>query len=263
VEVHKQLTNLRSFADVNYLCVVKVMRKYDALEGGGGGDASAADDERSSGGASSSSSSGAVLSIAAGLSFGDFTAIDASIDAAEALYAGLFTGGQRGLARVGLLVESRPAFNWGMFDAGVRVGVMLILATWLGWNVLVDIVQPTPGENASAAAVHAAAPVFRGVGCLILVVWLWGAQLWVWTKAHVNYMLLFDSDPRTSLDYRVVLREASSMTIWFLSALLLVGPLRVFLTAVCLFAPLFHGKVVSDIVSPLTPRSTTRSRGTR
>ena len=39
IEVHRQMTYLLSFGEINYLCVVKLVEKFDKVGGDGGGGA--------------------------------------------------------------------------------------------------------------------------------------------------------------------------------------------------------------------------------
>jgi hypothetical protein len=204
IEIHRQMCYLRSFGDVNYLCVVKLVEKFDKLAAAAAVGAGVAPAPRVS---------EEVMGIVAGLSIGDMGPVNGAIDEAEAEFAAFFTRGRRPLARVALLVEQRAPFSWGVFDTGVHIGVLVMLCVWALWDVLVD--ADLRGAL-STTAFHAVVPIYRGLGCLLLVVWLWAVQLFVWNQGRVNYMLLFDSDPRSSLDYRTVFREASSMTVWFL-----------------------------------------------
>ena len=223
------------------MCVVKIMRKYDKIMIGraagnaAAGNAAAASDvklRRSGGGGGAGAYEGIagttehvlitndVLRVVCGYRFAKLETIDNDLQNMDALFAGAFAHGNRALAQVGLLIEQRPPFSWATFDTGVRIGVILVLSIWLLWGMFVDTSFNPTGP---IAAVAAAVPMYRGVGCLILAIWLWGVQLFVFSTARVNYMLLFQCDPRTSLSYRDVFRYASSLTIMYLCNVLLVG----------------------------------------
>lgn len=65
-------------------------------------------------------------------------------------------------------------------------------------------------------------PVFRarGVG-LLLIRWFWGLSVHVWNWYHVNYIFLFDFDPRIVDTPIMILEDATDETLIFLSLMLL------------------------------------------
>lgn len=82
------------------------------------------------------------------------------------------------------------------------------------WDVFVDTsARPTQNMHEFKAVV----PVYRGIACLIALVWLWFANLCVFKMAQINHIRLLDIDTRVALDRRAVLREASTLSVAFLA----------------------------------------------
>ncbi len=70
-------------------------------------------------------------------------------------------------------------------------------------------------------------PVYRMIGSLIAIAWLWFFNLTVFNRARINYVMLFDVEARTLMDRRAVLKEASTMSIvFFANALFYFKALR-------------------------------------
>ena len=77
-------------------------------------------------------------------------------------------------------------------------------------------------EGHSTIGGRTAFPVFRarGVG-LLLIRWFWGLSVHVWNRYRVNYIFLFDFDPRIVDTPIMILEDATDETLIFLSLMLL------------------------------------------
>ena len=139
--------------------------------------------------------------------------LDDLTDRVELAFARRFTGGDSQVARMELLVKQERATNWVDFETGLRLGSVLVLIIWALWDCLVDADRSL---DSVANQMSAVVPIYRACGCLILLVWCWGLDIFVWTRARVNYLYLFDSDSRYVLTHRQVWKEASNLTIFFL-----------------------------------------------
>ena len=56
---------------------------------------------------------------------------------------------------------------------------------------------------------------------MILAGWCWGVNVYVWTRYRINYLYLFDLDPRFTLRANEVFRIALDASIVFLANFLL------------------------------------------
>ena len=43
----------------------------------------------------------------------------------------------------------------------------------------------------------------QGLGCLVILGWMWGINLYVWSTFRINYLYIFELDPRVTLNYKV------------------------------------------------------------
>jgi hypothetical protein len=64
-------------------------------------------------------------------------------------------------------------------------------------------------------------PVYRGVGFLVVLCWLWGLNVYVWSKFRINYVFIFRFDPRNRLGYQRIWEESTELTIVYLINFLL------------------------------------------
>jgi hypothetical protein len=79
--------------------------------------------------------------------------------------------------------EEREEDTWTL---GIRCGIVLVLFLWFLWDAVVD-----PGEGQTLwndPAIY----LFSFLGNLVVYDWLWGLNVYVWEKAHVNYLVLLD-----------------------------------------------------------------------
>ena len=64
-------------------------------------------------------------------------------------------------------------------------------------------------------------PVFRACGGLLVIHWCWGISTLVWNRFRINYIYLFEFDPRTVNSSFTILNEAVDETLVFLIIMLL------------------------------------------
>ena len=85
------------------------------------------------------------------------------------------------------------ANDWQMLHIGMRIGVVLVLALWTLWDTAMDASR----ESLPSEVVR----VYRGLSCFVLAYWCWAGTVYMWHSAHVNYVYLFELDPRHTLHY--------------------------------------------------------------
>jgi hypothetical protein len=49
--------------------------------------------------------------------------------------------------------------------------------------------------------------------------WMWGFNVFIFTKSRVNYLFILDSDPRDALDHTKIWQHASSLTLMYIASL--------------------------------------------
>ena len=65
------------------------------------------------------------------------------------------------------------------------------------WDMAVDLPRHSMLPEYHSALARAI-PVYRGIGCMLLIPWLWACNLIVWRKFRINYMYVLDCDVKVS-----------------------------------------------------------------
>jgi len=112
----------------------------------------------------------------------------------ERLYARWFCDGEIREAQAQLLSKRGDGLmmDWTQLRLGYRLGMCSILALWVAWDCVWG--QFAKGEVSIGG--RTAFPVFRGCFGLLAWHWFWGMSVYVWTRFRINYIYLFDFDPR-------------------------------------------------------------------
>lgn len=64
-------------------------------------------------------------------------------------------------------------------------------------------------------------PVYRCMGCLVLIMWCWGVSLYVWSTARINYLYMFELSPTRTMTYDRALHKAGVLSAAFCANFLL------------------------------------------
>lgn len=92
------------------------------------------------------------------------------------------------------------------------------LFAWVLWDCIVDSrLRPADQD----LWVELILPVYRGSGCLLLVLWCAGFSLYIWDRYRINYPFLLDIDVRSFVRAGEVLDAACNATILYLLNFLL------------------------------------------
>jgi len=112
----------------------------------------------------------------------------------EGLYAKWFCEGNLTQAQAQMLPKKGDGLNmdWSQLRLGYRLGMCSILALWVCWDCVWGLVR----DGHSTIGGRTAFPVFRACAGLLLVHWFWGLSVFIWTRYRVNYIFLFDFNPR-------------------------------------------------------------------
>ena len=145
--------------------------------------------------------------------------VEALSDRMESLYATWFCDDNRSEAIAQLLPKRGDGLemDWSQLRLGYRMGMCTILGLWVCW----DCVWGLLSEHSSTIGARTAFPVFRGCGGLLFLQWFWGMSVWVWTRYRVNYIYLFDLNPRTVESPLSIFNSAVDNTLVFLVIMLL------------------------------------------
>ena len=88
---------------------------------------------------------------------------------------------------------------------------------WVCWDCVWGLVK----DGNTTIGGRTAFPVFRGCGGLALLHWLWGVSVYVWSRQRINYIYLFDFNPRIVDSAVTIFNDAVDETLVFLTCMLL------------------------------------------
>ncbi|RLN63466.1 hypothetical protein BBJ29_004661 [Phytophthora kernoviae] len=204
VELHRLLNLLHNFALLNYTGFVKILKRYEKI-------ASFPVDQREGQKAKLQT-----------FEFAKAQCCSELIKKVETSFADWYCDGNSTVAVATLMTKKEDFVNWGHIYLGIKAGSCLILLIWVCWDSLVVPTFHNGRENHLIDLVRTRAyPVYRGIGCLLLLHWLVGVSLYVWRAARINYRYIFELDPRRVQSYPQVFSDATNMTIVYLANVLM------------------------------------------
>ena len=77
------------------------------------------------------------------------------------------------------------------------------LIAQVAWDIAIDQ-QRTEMKEDLRGSMFRALPVFRSVGAMLFIPWLWAMDVSIWRKLRVNYQFVLDSDVKVSASPREV-----------------------------------------------------------
>ena len=138
----------------------------------------------------------------------------------EGLYARIFCEGDVKQA-IGELEANthrkEDAISFELLKLGYRLGMGATLGIWMIYDCML---QGLKDEAASIDSMPGF-PAFCALAGLLTLHWSWGLQVWVWTRFRINYIYVFELDPRHVRSYIKIFNDCTVDTIWFLSLVLL------------------------------------------
>mmetsp|Transcript_29503 Transcript_29503/g.81084 ORF Transcript_29503/g.81084 Transcript_29503/m.81084 type:complete len:913 (-) Transcript_29503:29-2767(-) len=146
-------------------------------------------------------------------------AVEALAQRLEHYYSIWFCNGNRREARAQMLPKRGDGLemDWGQLRLGYRMGMCTILGLWICW----DCIWGVYAEHSTTIGEREAFPVFRACGGLLTLQWFWGMSTWVWSRYRINYIYLFDFDPRIVSSPLSIFNSAVDNTLVFLICMLL------------------------------------------
>ena len=166
----------------------------------------------------------------------------------ELRYANWFCDGNHREAIAQLLPKRGDGLetDWSQLRLGYRMGMCAVLGLWVCWDCVWGFVS----SGHSTIGGRTAFPVFRACGGLLILQWFWGCSVFIWTRFRyvwnefvfilssslavctfdsnhrftiysVNYIYLFDFDPRIVSSPLTIFNEAVDNSLVFLWCMLL------------------------------------------
>ena len=148
----------------------------------------------------------------------DAKAVETLSNKYEKYYANWFCNGDTREAKAQMLVKRGDGLDmdWSQLQLGYRMGMCAILAVWVCWDMVWGMIKN--GETTIGA--RYAFPVFRACGGLLLLQWFWGCSVFMWTRYRVNYIFLFDFNPRLVRTPLEIITDAVDNTLTYLCLML-------------------------------------------
>jgi hypothetical protein len=140
----------------------------------------------------------------------------------EDVYTLHLSNGDRHMAMEELRVQPDAISPLVLFSLGSSFGISILLF------LMFLLVLTLNTEVTMQYKFYAAFPIFRCYALLILCVWLWGVNVFVFHRCRVNHIFILEADPRTSLTHVQIWQYAAAFTVMYLMSLvsyLLIGTL--------------------------------------
>lgn len=137
----------------------------------------------------------------------------------EAYYATWFCEGDIRAAHAQMLPKRGDGLemDWSQLRLGYRMGMCAVLALWVCWDSVWGLVA----DGNSTIGGRSAFPVFRACGGILLLQWFWGTSVFIWTRYRINYIYLFDFNPKIVATPLGIFEEAVDNTLVFMMLMLL------------------------------------------
>jgi len=125
------------------------------------------------------------------------------------VYADTFEDGDifKGKVQLSHTLTSSTKNSNRMFQIGLKVGIICALASWVVFSLL---------KNEGGSLPPHCLYVYRGIACMIYGFWLWGVDVYIWTKWSVNYSFVMEFNPKTRQPYFQIFDKAANLTLVYL-----------------------------------------------
>lgn len=135
------------------------------------------------------------------------------------VYAKWFCGNDVRQANAQMLAKKGDVLemDWTQLRLGYRLGICFTLMVWLCFDCLWNLFS----EGQVTLGGRSAFPVFRFCGGLLIWHWCWSGATFVWRRYRINYIYLFDFNPRIVQDPATLFDDCVDETIVFLVTLVL------------------------------------------
>lgn len=198
VGLYRDLKLLLNYTVINYTGFVKIIKKHDKT---------------------TPEFKGKIANVLNETVFHRNKAIELLLNRMEKVYADWFCFGNVREAQSKMLPKQGDILemDWTQLRLGYRLGMATILTTWVCW----DCVWGRVKDGNSTIGGREAFPVFRMSSCLVLLHWFWGISVFYWTRYRINYIYLFDFNPRFVRTPIMIFNDAVDETLVFLVLMLL------------------------------------------
>ncbi|OAE19751.1 hypothetical protein AXG93_2958s1270 [Marchantia polymorpha subsp. ruderalis] len=208
VEYYRGLNMLKNYSSLNLTAFAKILKKYDKVTG--------------------QRTLPIYIKAVETSYFNTSDKILKLIEKVETLFANFFTGHNRRKAMMSLRPRRRKSSHAVTFFLGLFSGGSLALLAVFA--ILLDLMLPdynTPSDeerDPEESVPHGIYlktifPVFSVAALILIHMYMYGANLYFWSRMRINYAFVFEFKQLTELHHREVLMTASILTTVLLSAM--------------------------------------------
>eukprot|EP01029_Cantina_marsupialis_P022720 TRINITY_DN5563_c0_g1_i1.p1 TRINITY_DN5563_c0_g1~~TRINITY_DN5563_c0_g1_i1.p1 ORF type:complete len:662 (-),score=133.52 TRINITY_DN5563_c0_g1_i1:326-2311(-) len=199
--LHKRLKELLDFRNINATAVTKICKKFDKQECN----------------ASCPISDIFVPQVSTD-AFWNTQHVNQMRDEVLHLYSNCFCDGISIQAQSELSREHEHVHPWLVSRIFFKLGMIFALFVWFIWDCIMDANKSHGKCNFWKNDTF---PVYRGIGCLLMLCWGWGTILYVLNRFRINYIFIYELGKRSQVNYHVIYRMASYGTLGFLLCILI------------------------------------------
>ncbi|GAB5357931.1 hypothetical protein AAMO2058_000416400 [Amorphochlora amoebiformis] len=144
-----------------------------------------------------------------GTYFATSTGVAEMLRDTAAFFANHFESGDITKAKVRLLAKMTEGLyrKSDMLWLGVKIGIVIMLVFWNMFNLTVSPNLHIKEEMSVYI------PLYRSIGLLICLIWMWGFNVWIWSNYRVNHVFIFEISPKHKLNHLEIFDEAASLSI--------------------------------------------------
>eukprot|EP00301_Raphidiophrys_heterophryoidea_P006412 c12587_g2_i1.p1 GENE.c12587_g2_i1~~c12587_g2_i1.p1 ORF type:complete len:417 (-),score=73.33 c12587_g2_i1:699-1949(-) len=208
IDLYRRFHYLRSYAIVNYTAFVKILKKHDKV----------ATNYATTQGVSPHNFviGPQKLTGIDKLDFCNWNTIDEKLALIETLFAKMFCHDNKQVARGELLMIQNKASKRGHFWLGYKCGAVIMLGLWVLWDCIVDAHLRSSSQSWNEPCYK----IYSGLGCVVLLLWLWGCNVYIWNSFRVNYLFILELSDKTPRSTQIF-SSATTLTFVFLTNFLL------------------------------------------
>ncbi|KAL0477227.1 phosphate transporter PHO1 [Acrasis kona] len=146
------------------------------------------------------------------------------MERAESVFASLFTGNDHQRALYAMRQPNTRYSHGDTFKLAFNTGIIFTVTICV---IIAWFIHPSVTSSKLSDVFFDAFPIFRGQLLYIIYVWMWGLNLYVWSRNRINHVYIFEFDPNNNLDHIRVFKSASVVSVvWVVSFLLYLIALK-------------------------------------
>ncbi|XP_024357946.1 phosphate transporter PHO1 [Physcomitrium patens] len=198
VEFYRGLGLLKSYSSLNVLAFAKIMKKYDKVTGLSVAEKYMQHVERTY--------------------FNSSDKVMVLMDKVEVIFTEHFTDGHRRQATAALRPSQQPASHHVTYFLGFFTGCSMALMAAFGMLLRLD---GDYNDEGRVSYLHTIFPTFSILALVLLHMYMYGWNIFLWRRARINYAFIFEFSPGSELRYREVLLVCTALTTLLIGAMVI------------------------------------------